>query len=131
MPEYQESGSVNADPDTVFAYLSDVQHLADYIPHMALARVEGERLRVAADVQGRHEEGTARFRADPDQRRIDWGGEDAKGYSGWLTVTASEPGSEVTIHLSTDRTANEADEAEIRTTLSQALANIRDQVGNS
>ena len=128
MPEYEDSGSVNASPEAVFAYLSDVHHLTEYIPHLALARVEGEHLRVAAEVQGRHEEGNARFSADPDQRRIDWGGEGTPGYSGWLKVSASEPGSDVTIHLSTHRTS---DEAEISATLSQALANIRNRFADS
>jgi carbon monoxide dehydrogenase subunit G len=128
MPEYEESGLVNASPDAVFAYLSDIDHLTDYIPDMVLARAEGERLRVAADVQGRHEEGSAWLRADPDERRIDWGGEGTADYGGSIKVTASPPGSMVTIYLSTSRTS---DEAEIRAHLSKALANIKGQVGDS
>ena len=126
MPDYEKSGPVDASPDAVFAFLSDVSHMPEYIPDMVLARSEGDRLRVAADVHGRHEEGNAWLRADPDQRRLDWGGEGA-GYSGWLKVSASEPGSEVTIHLSTDRMS---DEDAISDSLSQALANIRDRIAD-
>jgi carbon monoxide dehydrogenase subunit G len=128
MPEYEESGSVNASPDTVFAYLSDIDHLTHYIPGMVLAHHEGELLRVAAEVQGRHEEGEAWLRTDEDLRRITWGGEGSAGYGGWLGVTESAPGSAVTIHLSTDR---ESDEQEIRATMTQALANIKEQVAGS
>jgi len=126
MPDYEESGPVAASPDVVFAFLSDVSHMPDYIPDMVLARTEGDRLRVAAEVSGRHEEGNAWLRADPDQHRLDWGGE-AAGYSGWLKVSASEPGSQVTIHLSTDRIS---DETAIHDSLVQALANIRDKIAD-
>ncbi len=128
MPEYEESGSVDASPDAVFDYLSDVGNLTDYIPHMVLAREEGQRLRVAAEVQGRHEEGAAWFRPDADLRRIDWGGQDTAGYRGWLEVTAAGRGSAVRIHLSTDQVS---DAKEIQGSLSQALANIRNQVESS
>jgi carbon monoxide dehydrogenase subunit G len=128
MPEYEESGSVDASPEVVFGYLSDVDNLTDYIPNMVLAREEGQRLRVAAEVQGRHEEGAAWFRPDTDLRRIEWGGQDRAGYGGWLEVTAAGQGSAVTIHLSTDRVS---DAEEIRGFLSQALVNIRDRVESS
>jgi len=119
---------VNASPEAVFAYLSDIDHLTDYIPGMVLAREEGERLRVAAEVQGRHEEGAAWLRTDRDLRRIEWGGEGAAGYGGWLKVTESAPGSAVTIHLRTDR---ESDAEEIRASLARALANIKEQLAGS
>lgn len=128
MPEYEESGSVNASPESVFAYLSDVDHLTDYIPNMVLARDEGEELRVAAEVQGRHEEGAAWLHTQEDLRRIEWGGQGTAGYGGWLSVTASAEGSTVMIHLSTDRVS---DAEEIRGSLSQALANIKDRVEGS
>ncbi len=128
MPEYEESGSVNASPEAVFAYLSDTHNLTHYVPGMVLAREEGERLRVAAEVQGRHEEGAGWLRANKDLRRIEWGGEGAAGYGGWLKVTESSPGSTVTIHLRTDR---ESDAEEIRATLSRALTNIKEQVAGT
>jgi len=125
MPDYEETGSVAAAPDAVFAYVSDVSHLTDYVPNMTLARSEGDRLQVAAEVQGRHEEGAARFQADQGSRRVEWGGHGPGGYRGWLQVSVSEEESSVTIHLSTDR---EEDAEEIRRSLSQALGNIRIQV---
>jgi carbon monoxide dehydrogenase subunit G len=128
MPEYEVSGSVDASPEAVFGYLSDVDHLTDYVPGMVLAREEGDRLRVAADVQGRHEEGRAWLHADSDLRKLEWGGQGTAGYRGWLQVTGSGPGATVTIHLSTDRTS---DAEEIRRTLSQALANIKNQAARS
>lgn len=128
MPEYEESGSLNASPESVFAYLSNVDHLTDYVPNMVLARDDGKELRVAAEVQGRHEEGAAWLHTHEDLRRIEWGGQGTAGYGGWLSVTASAEGSTVTIHLSTDRVS---DSEQIQGSLSQALANIKDRVEGS
>lgn len=89
---------------------------------MVLAAPEADRLLVAADVQGRHEQGVARFRVDPSRRRIEWRGEGASRYNGWLQVSSLDEGSSVTIHLSSDR---EEDAEDIRRSLAEALVNIR------
>jgi Polyketide cyclase / dehydrase and lipid transport len=128
MPEYEETQTVNAAPDVVFDYVSDVDHLPEYIPHMVLAHATGDRLRVAADVQGRHEEGDAWFRADHDHRRIEWGADDSGRYQGWLQVSGSGQGSLVTIHLSTER---DEDAQQIRDALSEALHNITSRVARA
>jgi len=126
MPEYEEWGSLNASPDAAFGYLSDVGNLPKYVSGMILAQLEqDDHLRVAAEVQGRHEEGQAWFRVDPEGRRIEWGGQSRSGYSGWLEVSGSGPGCSVTIHLETDR---EEDAEDIRRALAQTMANITSQV---
>ena len=126
MPDYEETGPVALGAEAVFAYVSDVAHLTEYVPNMIQARSEDDHLQVAAEVQGRHEEGAATFRADDERGLIEWGGSGPGGYRGWLQVSgSSETSSTVTIHLSTDR---EEDAEEIRRSLSQALENIRKQV---
>lgn len=125
MPEYEDTASVAAAPDAVFGYVSDVAHLPDYIPNMILAQPEADRLLVAAEVQGRREEGTAWLLADRNRRRLEWSGEGTSRYRGWLQVSSADEGSSVTIHLSSDR---EEDAEEISQSLSDALLNIKRQV---
>ncbi len=87
---------------------------------------EGERLRVAAEVEGRHEEGDARFRADPSQRRLEWGAADGSGYRGWLQVSEASEGAAVTIHLHLE---HDDDEAEINRVLDETVKNIERLLG--
>jgi hypothetical protein len=62
----------------------------------------GDTVHVAADVEGRHEEGDARVHADPTRRRLEWGGEGEGGYRGWLEVVEADEGSSVTVHIHTE-----------------------------
>ena len=79
MPDFERTATVPASPDQAFQFLSNPKNLPSYVSEMVLARPEqGDRLHVAAEVQGRHEEGEAHFRSDPSQRRLEWGGEDAR-----------------------------------------------------
>lgn len=121
MPDYEETGSVRATPDDVFDYVSDVANLSGYVPDLLRATPSGASLTVAAEVEGRLEEGEASFRPDRAARRVEWGGKGSTGYLGWLQVSGSADASFVTIHLSTDRTE---DSDAIRASLSKALANI-------
>jgi uncharacterized protein YndB with AHSA1/START domain len=123
MAEYERSATVHATPATTYEYLSDPRHLPDYVARMTQARPTAEdHIHVAADVQGRHEEGEAIFRADPSIRRLDWGRE-GHDYRGWLTVEAGadEGSSTVTIHL---QTHDEADAAEVERALDETMAKI-------
>ena len=112
----------------VFDYVADVAHLPDDIPEMVTARPQGENVHVEAEVEGRHEEGDATFRADPDRRRIEWGTPEAGRYHGWLQVAASGADSTVTIYLTTQR--NE-DAEQIERSLAQALKTIADRTAAS
>lgn len=122
--EYERSATVHAAPATTYDYLANPRHLTEYVATMAQAEPSAPgHLHVAADVHGRHEEGDATFRADPAARRLEWGGDDGRGYHGWLNVTDGDMGgsARVTIHLST---RDEADRAEIEQAIEQTLANI-------
>jgi hypothetical protein len=124
MADYERSGTVGESPSATYAYLADPGHLPEYVATMVQARaMPGDHVHVAADVQGRHEEGDAMFRSDPAARRLEWGGEAGHDYRGWLTVADGEmPGtSVVTIHLATH---DEADRAAIIATMDETLANI-------
>ena len=127
MGDYQRIVSVDAAPDAAFASLSDPSNLPRYVATLVSAEPEQEgRLRVAADVQGRHEEGEARVRIDEAGRRMEWSGEEGRGYRGWLEVTAEGTGSSVTIHI---EGARDDERAEIDRALDETSANIERMLG--
>jgi uncharacterized membrane protein len=128
MPEYDRTVTVTTDADKVYAFLADPQNLPQYVATMVMARRQGsDHLHVAADVQGRHEEGDAAFRPDPSGRRIEWGAEDGHLYSGWLAVTPDDTGSSVHLHLHVP----EAREVpEVGRALDGTMSNIQRLLGN-
>ena len=127
MAVYERSATVHATPAATYGYLSDPRHLPEYVATMTQARPTTQgHLRVAADVQGRHEEGEAMFRADPSSHRLEWGREGHE-YRGWLTVADGEVDgtSTVTIHL---QTHDETDGAEVERALDETMSKIENAV---
>lgn len=123
MPDFDRTMTVHASPDEAFRALADVENLPRYVATMTGADTRGAgTLHVAADVEGRHEEGNAAFRSDPQSRRMEWGGEDGSGYRGWLQVWPDGSGSAVTIHL---HVPHEGEEAEINRVLDETAENIQ------
>jgi len=111
MAEYEQSQTVEAPPDEVFAWLRDVDNLPKYLPPVTDASVRGsaaegspgQRIRTTLEYPG----GGGSFDAegylavDEGERRMEWGAEGDRDYSGWLTVgNHGEAGSEVVVHLS-------------------------------
>jgi uncharacterized protein YndB with AHSA1/START domain len=110
--EYEQSQPIDAPPEEVFAWLSDVGNLPEYLPPWWPPRRRGPRSR-ASPARGsrrrsstRGEEGRT-FDAEgylavkEAERRMEWGAEAGRDYSGWLTVAnRGEGGSEVVVHLS-------------------------------
>jgi hypothetical protein len=128
MPEYERSVSLSVGAERAFEFLADPENLTKYVANMVSARrQDGDRLRVAADVQGRHEEGVASFRSDAAAHRLEWGSPVNPQYHGWLEVAGSGSQSTVTIHVTTDR-PEEAEEAD--RVLDQTVANIRAHLRN-
>ena len=102
MSEYQHSRTIRASADRVFAFVSDLNNLPEYLPtvHKALPQ-SGERIRLQGEANGHAYDTDGFFRVDKAERRMEWGSDGERHYSGWLEV--SEDGrdaSEVTVHLS-------------------------------
>jgi uncharacterized protein YndB with AHSA1/START domain len=110
--EYEQSQAIDAPPDEVFAWLSDVGNLPEYLPPVVDASVQGasaeglpgQRIRTTLEYPG-GEGGTFEAEGylalDERERRMEWGAESGRDYSGWLTVANhGEGGSEVVVHLS-------------------------------
>jgi Polyketide cyclase / dehydrase and lipid transport len=130
MAEYERSATVHAAPAATFDFLADPRHMPDYVATMTQARATGQgHLHVAADVQDRHEEADATFRADPATRRLEWGRE-GHDYNGWLTVVDGKDvgSSTVTIHL---RTHDALDAAEVERALEETMGKIETAVSTA
>lgn len=108
--EYQQRQPIYRSANEVFAWLSRVENLPHYLPPVKEAWLEGpaaagkpgQRVRMSVEIPGRYEtEGEGYFHADEEARRLQWGAELSRDYSGWLTVEESTPEEcMVTAHLS-------------------------------
>ncbi len=102
MSSFEQSQTVGAAPDAVFAFVSDVRNLPKYMPttHSAEPQ-EGERVRVKGEAQGHAYDSDGYFRVDKSARRMEWGSDGEMNYSGWLRVEeAGSDASQVTVHIS-------------------------------
>ena len=111
--EYEQSQTIDAPPEEVFAWLSDVANLPEYLPPVVASSAEGpsaegvpgQRIRTTLEYPGQEEERTFEaegyLSVDESERTMEWGAEAGRDYSGWLTVAnRGEGGSEVVVHLS-------------------------------
>ncbi|HLJ67727.1 MAG TPA: SRPBCC family protein [Chloroflexota bacterium] len=122
MRDFERSTTVAIGPDEAYRFLAEPANLPRYVATMTRAQPEeGDRLWVAAEVQGRHEEGNVRFHADVSRRRLEWGAGGPAQYGGWLQVAAGDGGASVTIHLHVE---HDEDEAEINRALDETVTNI-------
>lgn len=109
MQEYEQTQAISVPPEEAFAWLSDVGNLPAYLPPVTAASVEGpsegdnpgQKVRTTLQYPG----GDGSFDAegylsvDEGGRRMEWGAESGRDYSGWLEVAADGGGSLVTVHL--------------------------------
>jgi uncharacterized protein YndB with AHSA1/START domain len=110
--EYEQSQAIDAPPEEVFAWLSDVANLPEYLPPVVTSSAEGpsaegvpgQRIRTTLEYPGQEEGRTfdaeGYLAVDERERRMEWGAEAGRDYSGWLTVTDRSEGSSEVVHLS-------------------------------
>lgn len=128
MADYERTVEVAAPAGRAFECLADPANMPKYVAMMTTAEPKGgETVRVAAEVQGRHEEGDAHVHADPDQRRLEWGGEGEGGYRGWLEVTDSGGGSTVTVHIHAEHDSGD-DDAVINRAFDETMRRMKELV---
>jgi Polyketide cyclase / dehydrase and lipid transport len=111
MREYEQTRTIDAPADEAFAWLSEVSNLPKYLPPVVDVSIEGpsagdnpgRRVRATLEYPG---EGGGTFAAegylavDEGRRRIEWGAEVERDYSGWLEVAGGGDGeSRVMVHL--------------------------------
>jgi carbon monoxide dehydrogenase subunit G len=105
MKEYEQSRLIQAAPDAVFEFVSDIGNLPDYLPTVRNASmVDGERIHMQGEANGHPYEDTGFFRIDKAKRRMEWGSDGDNNYGGWLEVKGgqSAAASEVTVHIKFD-----------------------------
>ncbi len=128
MGDYEQSTTVQAAPDKVFSYLSDIHNLPTYFDRMTSAIPgDGDEVRTTALVDGREVEATAWFTVEEDERMLTWGSEGPNDYHGELEVHPSDEetgASVVTVRLHTTR----VDDGSIDEGLITTLDNVRDLV---
>jgi ribosome-associated toxin RatA of RatAB toxin-antitoxin module len=110
MQEYEQSKTVAAPANEVFAWVSDVENLPKYLPPIKDAGIEGsaaegspgERVEMLVEIPDRGEfESEGYFDVDAEARTMRWGAETGRDYTGRLTVAEAGDGQcEVTVHLS-------------------------------
>jgi len=102
MSEHERTVTVGVPAENAFRYLSSVSNLPQFVPHLSEIREDGENhVRGLAGTGGRQHKVSGFFRADSENRRIDWESDGTPGYSGWLEI---EPEglerSRLTVHIS-------------------------------
>jgi uncharacterized protein YndB with AHSA1/START domain len=100
MTEFEAERTMPADAQDVFAVVSDLDRLGEWLPHQVAVRPtdDGE---VRATVEERDVDAAGLVRVRPEQLRVEWGAEAGPDYSGWLQVSHADPGrSSVLLHLS-------------------------------
>jgi uncharacterized protein YndB with AHSA1/START domain len=128
MGDHERTVAVSAPAERTFECLADPANMPRYVAMMTRAEPQGgETVHVAAEVQGRHEEGDAQVHADPAQRRLEWGGQGEGGYRGWLEVAESDAGSIVTVHIHAEHDSVD-DEALISRGFDETMAKIKELV---
>jgi hypothetical protein len=98
--EYERSRLMQASPDDVFAFVSDVNNLATFVPTVESAEPRaGGRVHVHGEVRRHAFDDDGWFRVDEARRRVEWGS-DEREYAGWLTIAGDNGGTQVVAHLS-------------------------------
>jgi uncharacterized protein YndB with AHSA1/START domain len=100
MPDYEYTQTINASPDEVYAFVSNVENLPQYLPTTKSAQPQGEgRVRVQGEANGHQYDSDGTFTADASLRRLEWSADEANRYAGWLAITGQDATSQVTVHL--------------------------------
>lgn len=99
---YRRSQRIDAPADQVFAWVSQVGNLPQYLPPVTSAQStggDGIRIHVEIPNQG-GADGEGYFRANRQARRMEWGATMGRDYSGTLTVAPmGDTQSEVTVEV--------------------------------
>jgi uncharacterized membrane protein len=97
---FEQSMTIHAPPDSVFAFVSDVKNMPKYLPTMRRAEEQGDdRVRVQGEAEGHRYDADGFLRADAANRRMEWGA-DEHHYKGQLAVEpAGADASQVTVRL--------------------------------
>jgi uncharacterized protein YndB with AHSA1/START domain len=104
MNEFEQSITVSRAPEKVFAVISNIEKMPEYLPvFRRIERQSGEdRVRAEGEIMGYRFTQTGFFRADDERRRVEFGADDPALSTGWIQVTQGPDlsAADVTVHLS-------------------------------
>jgi hypothetical protein len=140
MSEFEDERPMPAGRDAVFAVVSDLGRLAEWLPpSVAVRPLDGtggdgaHAVQAVVEPRGVDARGVVRVRGE--QMRVEWG-DDAGRYAGYLQVMGGEPDrSSVLVHLSflgkQPETHGGGAAADVRTWLDEALTRLERLVGQA
>jgi uncharacterized membrane protein len=125
MADFSSTTTVDASPDDLFAFLSDIGNLPRYFARMTSAEsTGGNAVHTTAELpDGSQVEGEAWFEVDRDAQHISWGAEGSSEYHGYLDVRPAEHGATVEVHLHTTRV--EAGDHQVQNGVDETLDRIK------
>lgn len=101
--EHSQSVTIDASPDQVFAFVSEIGNLPKYLPPITSAEpIPPDKIRLQGEVPNHGKiDGEGYYHVHQDERRMKWGSNVGRDYSGQLTVAGHGEGqSELTVELS-------------------------------
>ena len=101
MSQYEQSLSINAKPDAILDFISDIKNLPKYLPTTKSAQSQGpDRVQVQGSAHGHAYNADGYLRCDRARKRIEWGSDEGH-YSGWMSVSdaGSDASSTVTVSI--------------------------------
>jgi hypothetical protein len=129
MATYEQSTDVRASSDALFAYLSNVQNLPEYMEAMTSAKpTQGDKIETTAQVDVDHDgtteevKGEAWFRVNDADKKLEWGSPGPNHYAGQLAVQGDGSVSIVSVSVTTE---HEEEGLDIEEGLRGTLANIK------
>ncbi|MDX6281843.1 MAG: hypothetical protein QOH03_2914 [Kribbellaceae bacterium] len=134
MGDYEASTTVGVSAEVLFGYLSEVEHLPDYLPQMTEAhRTEGDKVEVAAVIQPeggpkREVSGKAWIDVVEEGKKLRWGATGAHDYHGELDIDPAADGTSLlTVRLHTDHAEGESIDDGLQRTLAGIKTTIEKQ----
>ena len=116
MPDYEHSLTIEASPETVFEFVSDIKNLPKYLPTIHQAEAQpGGRVRVQGEAAGRAYDSEGYFRIDAPNHRLEWGSEGENRYQGWLEIDGVAGECEITVHLTFQPKPNQSSRMDAQT----------------
>ena len=140
--DYEETTTIQASPQEVYDFVSDVSNLPKYLPTTKSAQQQSsERVRVQGEAEGHQYDSDGYFRTNGANERLTWGA-DEDYYSGWLDINSQgDNSSEVTVHITFtggppagqgdppgDEQSRGPDDGEVQEGLVKALESIKNFV---
>ena len=100
MADWTSAIEVEAAPEAVFRFISDVTNLPRYLPTVARASSQaGERVAVEGDANGRHFQSDGFFKVDTASKTIRWGSDGENDYHGEMRCVGDGASTRVEVRL--------------------------------